>query len=84
MQTLKKAAAALGCELVYALVPRNGKTLEEMVKYRAQQVAERMVNNVAGTMALEDQAVSGRFKKREIDRLAAELVRTLPKDLWDE
>lgn len=84
IRTLQRAADALGCDLVYALVPRDGKTLETLVHERAQRVAERMMERVAETMALEDQAVSREFSKREVDRIAAELVRTMSKDLWDE
>jgi len=84
IRTLQRAADALGCDLVYALVPRNGKTLETLVHDRAQRTAEQMVERVAETMALEDQAVSREFRKREVDRIARELVRTMSKDLWDK
>jgi predicted DNA-binding mobile mystery protein A len=84
IRTLERAADALGCDLVYALVPRDGKTFEILVHERAQKIAERRVERAAVTMALEDQAVSREFRKREVDRIAAELVRTMSKDLWDE
>jgi len=84
IRTLQRAADALGCEFVYAFVPRGGKRFEQLVHERARQVAERMVERVAGTMALEDQSVDLEFRKREVDRLTAELVRTMRRDLWDE
>jgi predicted DNA-binding mobile mystery protein A len=84
IRTLRRAADALGCDLVYALVPRDGRTLESLVHERARKVAERRVDRVAVTMALEDQAVSRDFRKREVDRIAAELVRTMSKDLWEK
>jgi predicted DNA-binding mobile mystery protein A len=84
IRTLQRAADALGCDLVYALVPHGGKTLETLVHDRARRTAERMVERVAGTMALEDQEVSREFRKREVDRIAGELVRTMSKVLWDE
>ncbi len=84
LHTLEKAADALGCDLVYAVVPRDGKTLEVMVDERAREVAERIVGRVATTMALEAQGVDRAFRKKEVDRVAADLVRTLRKHLWDE
>ena len=84
LHTLEKAADALGCDLVYAFVPRYRKTLEVMVHARAREVAERIVGRVATTMALEAQGVDRAFRKKEVDRVAADLVRTLRKHLWDE
>ncbi len=84
LRTLRRAADALGCDLVYAIVPRNGRTLEELLHDRAEQVASSTVENAAGNMALEGQPVGDRFKKRETDRIAAYLVQTLPRSLWNE
>ncbi len=84
LHTLEKAADALGCDLVYAFVPHDGKTLELMLRERAREVAERIVGRVATTMALEAQGVDRAFRKKEVDRVAADLVRTLRKHLWDE
>jgi len=84
METLRRAAEALGCDLIYALVPRDGKTLDMLVQERALEVAKAQVDRVASTMELEDQAVSREFRKRETDRVAVELVRTMSRDLWNE
>lgn len=84
LHTLEKAADALGCDLVYAFVPREAKTLEVMVHERAREVAERIVGRVATTMALEAQGVDRAFQKKEMHRVAADLLRTLPRQLWDE
>ncbi len=35
LMTLERMAEAMGCELVYAIVPRWGKTLVELAEYRA-------------------------------------------------
>jgi predicted DNA-binding mobile mystery protein A len=83
LKTLQRAAEALGCELVYAFVPRDGKTLEEIVHERAREVAKRVVERVATNMALEAQSVDRDFRKREGDRIAADLVRTMRRDLWE-
>lgn len=83
LRTLERAAAALGCEFVYAFVPQGGATLEEVVHDRAREVAEGTVERVSHTMALEEQGIDGTFRKREVDRLAGELVRTMRREFWD-
>jgi len=56
LKSLRAAANALGCDLVYALVPK-GETLRELVEERARAQAKRQVLSVEHSMALEDQAV---------------------------
>ena len=53
--TLRRVASAMGCELVYAIVPKSG-TLAELAEKRARDVATRNVLAAEHTMALEDQA----------------------------
>lgn len=55
---LRDAADALGCELVYALVPRNG-SIHDLAEERARTKATENVRAVEHSMALEDQAVGG-------------------------
>src|SRR5208337_1484208 len=56
LRSLREAADALGCQLVYALVPRNG-SVQELAEERARAKASENVRAVEHTMALEDQAV---------------------------
>jgi predicted DNA-binding mobile mystery protein A len=56
LKSLRAAADALGCELVYALVPK-ANTLHDLVEERARAQAKRHVLGVEHSMALEDQAV---------------------------
>lgn len=56
--SLRDAADALGCELVYALVPKNG-SIQELAEERARTKAAENVRAVEHSMALEDQAVGG-------------------------
>lgn len=55
LQTLRRYAEALDCELVYAIVPKNG-SLTQLAEARIRVRAERDVRAVEQTMALEDQA----------------------------
>ncbi len=60
--SLRDAADALECELVYALVPKQG-SVAELSERRARAEAEENVRAVEHSMALEDQAVGGIEKK---------------------
>jgi len=62
LHSLQAAAHAMGCELVYAIVPKSG-TLRELVESRGRQEADQQVRAVEHTMMLEDQAVGGVDKK---------------------
>lgn len=56
LKSLRAAANALDCDLVYALVPRAG-SLHELIENRARAQAKKNVLGVEHSMALEDQAV---------------------------
>jgi predicted DNA-binding mobile mystery protein A len=62
--SLREVADSLGCELVYALVPRTGR-ISDLIEQPARTKAARNVRAVEHTMALEDQAVGGIDKKIE-------------------
>lgn len=78
LDTLARAADAMGCDLVYAFVPRT--TLEGFVDQRARSVAEAEIHRVDTTMALEDQRTS----EPERARLREERAQALrnSRDLW--
>ena len=54
--SLRDVADALGCQLVYALVPKSG-SIQELGEERARTKASENVRAVEHSMALEDQAV---------------------------
>lgn len=83
ISSLRRAAEALGCDLVYGFVPRDGATFAQLVYQQAQAAAERIVEEVATSMALEAQSVDRVFRKREVNRIATELVTSMPRDFWD-
>ncbi len=81
LQTLRKLAEALGCQLVYALVPR--KPLEEIRRERARLLAERLLKRVFHSMKLEDQGVSKKMEESELNRRIEKLLAGSPKALWE-
>lgn len=82
LKTLRQAAEGLGCTLVYAFVPTS--TLEETVRQRAGEIADRELTRTDHTMRLENQALTARDLKDERRRLIAELLTGAPRRLWDE
>src|ERR1700730_2282759 len=82
LNTLQRAAEALGCRLVYALVPE--KPLAETVRKRAEDVADRRSAAIEQTMRLEDQAVRDKSSMRELREQIIEDLLRRPARLWDE
>jgi hypothetical protein len=69
--TLSRAADALECDLVYALVPR--RPLEEMVESRAMDRARALLGVIDHSMMLEDQRVAPAVAEEQLRELAAAL-----------
>jgi predicted DNA-binding mobile mystery protein A len=82
LETLEKAAAALGCEFVYALVPKA--PLADLVRRQARWVATRMIRRASHSMHLERQGVSDDEIKKQIDDLTQQLLADGPRTLWDD
>jgi predicted DNA-binding mobile mystery protein A len=70
LDTLRRGADALGCDLVYLLVPR--RPLNAVVRDRARELAHEQAAAVEQTMLLEQQA-TGETKKME-DQLTERLL----------
>lgn len=76
LESLARAAEALDCELVVALLPR--RPLEQTVTDRRMQLATSWLKSRAlDTMAMENQAVS-------LDDLPSQLVREIEQQFPDE
>jgi len=78
LNTLRRAAEALGCEVVYALVPRT--TLQETYEDAARTVARRELGRISHTMALENQAVEDEEEDERLRRYIAEELD--PREIW--
>lgn len=82
LQTLQRAAEALGCRVVYALVP--DKPLANTVSERAKLVADRMASAVEQSMRLENQGVKDESAARALREDTIEDLLRRPARLWDE
>jgi predicted DNA-binding mobile mystery protein A len=82
VQTLERAAEALGCRLVYALIPE--KHLADSIEARASLIADRQLASIDQTMRLEAQGVTNKARQKEAhQQLVTGLLRR-PARLWDE
>lgn len=82
LKALRDAANALDADLVYAIVPRQ--SIEQMVQARAEVVASRAVDRVSHSMALEDQTVSERERRRQRRLLVEAMLRNRRRGLWKD
>lgn len=80
--TLRRAAEALGCELHYALVPRQ--SLADTLENRAMTLARQQMAAVSHTMALEAQSTSREAVEVQTRALAEELLKGSRRALWRE
>ena len=72
LDTLRRAADALDCDLVYALVPR--RPLESAVQDRARRKAFVALAPVTHSMLLEDQQVLPDAMQAQLDEQTVRLV----------
>lgn len=72
LDTLDRAADALGCDVVYFFVPRT--SLEDLVQTRARAKADRHLGRVAHHSRLEDQELPDHAALAQRDRFAEDLV----------
>ncbi len=80
LNSLEKVATALGCKLVYALVP--DETLEDTIYQQAKLRARKISKGIFKTMALEKQSTSNEEHETLIEEIAEELVRSNKRELW--
>lgn len=81
LDSLDRLARALGCRLVYALVPEEG-SLEGLRERQAQAVAEALLKPTDHSMKLEAQGVSTVERDRQWQLLIEDLLNGSPRKLW--
>ena len=82
LATLRQAAEALDCTLVYALVPN--RPIDDIRRARAANVASQQLARASHTMALENQSLDRAAQDAERERLIDALLRGSPARLWDD
>lgn len=83
LETLRKAAEAMNCKLVYALVPREPhKSLNDILNEKATELAFSILSRTEHSMQLEKQGTG--LNKSEVKELAEDLVNSLDKRIWNK
>lgn len=82
LNTLRKAADALDCVLVYGVVPKT--SLEDTVKGQAMRKAKERLESTSHTMALEAQELSSSGKEHAFKELVEKMLRDQPKNFWNK
>ena len=82
IKTMQQMAESMGCRFVYAVVPETD--VEDILMKRARLKATKQVRNASVHMALENQLVAEGKLVAEVERLAQEMIETLPSDLWND
>lgn len=83
LKSMREAAAAMGCRFVYAIVPPEGRSIEDLIELQAERRARQIVEDAAVHMALEAQQLGETDTAAEIERLKKRLLDEMPRDFWD-
>ncbi len=81
LRTLREAAEAMNCTLIYAIVPT--KPLDDILRDQAERKAEKNLWRNNHTMKLENQALTSTDLRDERERLVRELLAGSPRRVWD-
>jgi predicted DNA-binding mobile mystery protein A len=81
LNKLKEIGAAMDLKLVYGFVPKE--TLEKMIEEKARELATQIVMRTSKQMAMEDQKISDKKLKKAIEDRTEEIIRNVPKSIWD-
>jgi predicted DNA-binding mobile mystery protein A len=82
LKSLRAAAEALNCTLVYAIVPT--KSLDAIMRARAAEKAQVELAHLHHTMTLENQAMARADLEQERMRLIDELLAGSARRLWED
>lgn len=81
LKTLRRAAQALGCKVVYSLVPET--SLQHSMLERARELAISDAGNVFRSMGLEQQSTTTAEQEELIGELTQEWLLKI-RELWKE
>lgn len=84
LEVIKKAAKAMSCKLVYALVPDSPfNDLDSIITSGAKHLATQLFKKIEHSMQLEKQGGDASDIKEQVDRLAYELKEKMDSRIWN-
>lgn len=84
LKTMQTMAHAMGCKFVYAIMPAEGQTIDEIIFAQALIKARGIAGRTHEHMALENQGLFKADLDRQIENLAERLVVQMPADFWTD
>ncbi|MEE9320365.1 MAG: mobile mystery protein A [Granulosicoccus sp.] len=82
LKSMESMAQAMNCRFVYAVIPE--KEIENVIRDRAVLKANEQIAVASTQMALEAQSLNDEQLAFEVDRLASEIIKKMPSDLWND
>ena len=82
INVLRQVGQALDMKFIYGFIPVNG-TLTKMIEKKAEELAKEIVLRTSASMRLEDQENMPDRIKQSIEEKTQEILRELPRYLWD-
>jgi predicted DNA-binding mobile mystery protein A len=82
LETLEKVAQAMGCKLIYSIVPLE--PLNKILEKKAREVAHKRIQTINHSMKLEEQGLNEKQLKQQEDDLVQELLQEHSKKLWND
>ncbi len=82
LDSLERAARAMDCRVVYALIPK--KPLNDLVEERAHIAAKKLLQSARHSMVLEAQSLDRSDEEEQLKRLSERLIRRAGSGLWDD
>jgi predicted DNA-binding mobile mystery protein A len=79
LNTLREAAEAMDCILIYAIVPK--KSLDATLDVAANELADQMTGSVSNSMALEGQQTTLQ-QQSEARKMLIDKLKNDPKKIW--
>ncbi len=85
IESLKKLASAMNCQLVYAIVPKTGyNSLEEIINHQTQLLVRKLIEQADHTMRLEAQGTSSKEIQNQIRKLTDVLKDKMDPRIWEK
>lgn len=80
LETLEKAADAMGCDLVYAFIPKS--SLEDFVEQKRNFLIEKIMQKTHLTMSLENQGLNRQDLSEQRTLLLEDINSKSMKHIW--
>ena len=82
LNKLRDTAHAMGCDLHYAIVPKD--EIKNLIKNKARLHALTLLKNASVHMQLEEQGTTKAQIESQVDELSNKLIKEVPEWFWGE